>query len=458
MSKRNNKNTDNNDLTTGSIVGKIIMFAVPIFLGNLFQQLYNTVDALIVGQFIGDEALAAVTSIGSLSFLLVGFFNGTANGAGVIISKYFGAKNEEGVERSVHTAIAFGLLCGLLMTVVGFFLAPQILTLMDTPTDVFHSSEMYLRVYFLGSIALVMYNVCMGILQAVGDSRHPLYYLMISSCVNVALDLLFCGLLGRGVEFAALATVISQFFSVMLCLRRLTHTREVYRVTLKKVRFDLPMLKQIVHIGLPSGLQNSIISIANVFVQSNINAFGKYAMAGSGAYFKLEGFGFLPITCFALASTTYISQNLGAKRYDRVKKGVGIIYACSLILAEVIGLVMYLLMPYMLGWFTESPEAIEYGLLHAHVTTLFYFLLAYSHISAGILRGAGKSTVPMFVMLGCWCIFRISYIEVITHISDAYQAVISCYPVTWSLSTIIFTIYLLKSDWIHNWERKEAKE
>ncbi len=445
------------NLTEGSIAKNIIKFAIPMFIGNLFQQLYNVADSLVVGNFLGSDALAAVTSTGSLIFLLVGFFNGTAMGAGVIIARFFGAKDHENVKKAIHTDLAFGILCGAIMTLVGVIFAPQILTLMDTPEDVFVQSVLYIRIYFLGSIAVVLYNVCMGIMQAVGDSRHPLYYLIFSSAVNILLDLLFNGVFKLGVEYAALATIISQLLATLMCLWRLTGKSQTYRVELRKISFDKGLLKQIVGIGLPSGLQNSIISIANVVIQANINAFGSAAMAGCGAYFKIEGFVFLPITCFSMALTTFIGQNLGAKQYDRAKKGAAFGIFCSITLAEVIGILVYFFMPRLILLFNAEADVVNYGILQAHTESLFYFLLAFSHTVAGIMRGAGKSTVPMFVMLGCWCIFRITYVTIITSIIPTIQVVFWAYPITWSLSSVVFLIYLLKADWIHNFDRQEDR-
>lgn len=300
-------------MTEGSIWKKIIAFAIPLFLGNLFQQLYNTADSLIVGNFLGSEALAAVSSSGSLIFLMVGFFNGIAIGAGVVIGRYYGAREIEKVQKAIHTTIAFGLAAGVLLTLIGVCLTPQLLIWMGTPSDVLPNSITYFRIYFCGSLAFVLYNIFVGILQSVGDSRHPLVYLIVSSVVNILLDLLFVGVFRFGVGSAALATIISQFVSAILCIIRLSRSPEDYRVHIRKIRFDLFFLKQIIQNGLPSGFQNSIISIANVVVQANINSFGKMAMAGCGAYSKIEGFGFLPITCFAMSMTTFISQNLGAK-------------------------------------------------------------------------------------------------------------------------------------------------
>lgn len=441
-----------NTLTEGSIPKKIIMFAIPMFLGNLFQQLYNVADSLVVGNFLDKTALAAVTSTGSLIFLIVGFFNGTAMGAGVVIARYFGAKDYDKVKRAVHTDLAFGVACGLLMTAVGVLFAPQILKLMGTPEDVFTQAVGYIRVYFAGSLTIVLYNVCMGILQAVGDSKHPLYYLIFSSVVNILLDLLFNGVFRLGVAYAALATIISQLLSVLLCLRRLMRAQDVYRVSLNEIRFDRQLLTQIVNIGLPSGLQNSVISIANVVVQSNINAFGSDAMAGCGAYSKIEGFAFLPITCFSMAMTTFIGQNLGAKQYERTKKGAVFGIVCATSAAELIGVAVYFFMPVLVTFFNSDPGVMAYGISQAHTEALFYFLLAFSHAAAGVMRGAGKSTVPMYVMLACWCIIRITYITAVIHFIPKIQVVFWAYPLTWSLSTVVMFVYLLKADWLHSFD------
>lgn len=443
-------------LTEGSIAKGMITFAIPMFLGQLFQQMYNMADSLIVGNFLGSEALAAVTSTGSLIFLLVGFFNGTAMGAGVVIARYFGAKDYKNLKTAVHTDIAFAFVCGLLMTIIGVIFSPQILKLMGTPADVFVNSVAYLRVYFLGSMAVVLYNVCTGILQAVGDSKHPLYYLIVSSVTNIVLDLIFCGVFRLGVAYAALATVISQFVSVILCFARLLRTSDVYKVYWNEIRMEKNMLKQILRIGLPTGLQNSIISLANVVVQSNINAFGKMAMAGCGAHAKIEGFAFLPVTCFSNAVTTFVGQNLGAKRYDRVKKGAFFGIACMMVLAEIVGILIYNFSPQLIALFDTTPEVIHYGSTLARTTTLFYFLMAFTHASAAVMRGAGRSAVPMYVMLVAWCVIRITYITVTVKFIPDIRVVYWAYPITWTISSIIFIVYLLKVDWVHGFEKKEA--
>lgn len=443
-------------MTTGPIWKRIIAFAVPLFFGNLFQQLYNTADSLIVGNFLGSSALAAVSSSGNLIFLLVGFFNGIAIGSGVVVAKYFGAGKFAMVKRAIHTITAFGLLSGMVLTVVGILAAPQILILMGTPAEVLPNSVTYFRIYFAGSLAFVMYNFLVGILQSVGDSRHPLIYLMISSVINIVLDLILVAGFHFGVGAAALATVISQVISALLCLRQLLKSPAEYRLEVRKIRLDGIMLRHIISNGLPAGLQNSIISLANVVVQSNINKFGAMAVAGCGSYSKIEGFGFLPITCFALALTTFIGQNLGAKEYDRAKKGAVFGVVCSLSIAELVGIGIYLLSPYLIAGFNDTPQVISYGTAQAHTVTLFYFLLAFSHCMAGILRGAGKSAVPMFVMLICWCIIRVSYITIAVNFIPDIRVIFWAYPITWTLSSITFLIYFLKSDWLHAFEKRAA--
>ena len=438
----------------GSIGRKIIAFALPLFLGNLFQQLYNTADSLIVGNFLGSNALAAVSSSGNLIFLMVGFFHGIAAGAGVVIARYYGARELKSVKKAVHTTIAFGLAAGIFLTIAGVLLTSHILIWMGTPADVLPESTVYFRIYFMGSLSFVMYNVFVGILQSVGDSRHPLVYLIVSSVINILLDLLFVGVLGFGVGAAAFATILSQFISAFLCLFRLIFkSPEDYQVSLRLIRFDLPMLRQIIANGLPAGFQNSIIALANVVVQSNINKFGKMAVAGCGAYSKIEGFGFLPITCFSLALTTFISQNLGAKQYERAKKGARFGILCSITMAEVVGIFIYFAIPILISAFNRTPEVIAYGTTQARTVTLFYFLLSFSHCIAGILRGAGKASVPMITMLCFWCIVRVSYITLIVRFIPVINVIFWAYPLTWSLSSIVFLIYFLKADWVHGFEK-----
>ena len=448
--------SERNSLTEGPIWKSILLFALPILLGNLFQQFYNTFDSWCVGNFIGENALAAVSSSGSLIFMLVGFFNGVAMGAGVIIARFYGARDYATMRRAIHTDVAFGLTAGVALTVVGVVFSPTILRWMGTPEEVFPESVSYFRFYFCGGVFSVMYNIFVGILHALGDSRRPLIYLMISTAVNIVLDLLFIAVLGMGVGAAALATTISQGVSAILCCIRLMKVDAQYRLRLKDIGFDWESLRSIVRFGLPSGVQNSVIALANVVVQSNINSFGKAAMAGCGTYSKIEGFAFLPITCFTMALTTFVGQNIGAGKYDRVKKGMGFGIACAMLLAETVGIVCYLFAPQLIAFFNDAPEVVDYGVRHMRTICLFYFLLAFSHCIAAILRGAGRAMVPMAVMLVCWCLIRVSYITVAVRFVNQLTTVSWAYPITWTCSSVVFLCYLLKMNWLEEPEKVAA--
>ena len=444
-------------LTEGSIWKAMLFFAMPVFLGNVFQQLYNAFDAWCVGNYIGDDALAAVSSSGSLIFMMVSFFNGVAMGAGVIIARSFGARQYDAMGRTIHTAIAFGLVTGAVLTVAGVALTPMILRWMGTPAEVLPQSIEYFRYYFCGAIFTVMYNIFVGILHAVGDSKHPLYYLIFSTFVNIGLDMLLVAGLGFGVGAAAIATTISQGVSAALCLLHVLRVDAPYRVSIRAIRFHKESLFEIIRYGLPSGIQNSVIALANVVVQTNINSFGKAAMAGCGSYSKLEGFAFLPVTCFTQALSTFVGQNLGAGQHDRVKKGIAFGIVCSCGMAQAIGILCYLFAPQLIGIFSESAEAISLGTQHMRTICLFNFMLAFSHCMAAVMRGAGKATVPMFTMLACWCVIRVSYITVAVKLVNRLTTVSMAYPITWTLSSIVFLIYFLKADWIHNFDAERQK-
>lgn len=435
---------DQNLLTVGSVPKKMLAFALPIFLSNLFQQLYNAVDSLIVGKFIGEQALAAVSSSGSLILLLVGFINGLSMGAGVLIARFYGAGDDDRVERAVHTTVALGVTAGAVLTVVGVILTPQILRWIGTPADVIANSILYFRIYFLGSSAVVLYNMAASILQSVGDSRSPMKYLILASLTNVVLDLLFVAVFRLGVGSAALATILSQLLCASLALGRLTRIHRSYRIRWRRVRFEGVMLRQLVTLGIPSGVQSSVVSLANVIVQANINAFGSSAMAGCGAYSKIEGFAFLPITCFALALSTFVSQNIGAQRYDRVRAGIKFGLLCSPILAECIGVCIYVFSPVLVSAFNDHPEVIAFGVNYAHTVSLFYFLLAFSHCCAGIMRGMGRPIVPMTIMLSVWCALRITYITLTVRAIPSIQVVYWAYPLTWTISSVLFVLCLTR--------------
>jgi putative MATE family efflux protein len=378
-------------------------------------------------------------------------------GAGVVIARAYGAKEYDTMSKAIHTAIAFGIVCGAALTVVGVALTPVILRWMGTPAEVLPQSVEYFRYYFMGALFTVIYNIFVGIFHAVGDSRHPLYYLIFASFVNIALDMFFVAVLGFGVGAAAMATTLSQGVSALLCFLHIIRVDAPYRVNVRKIRFHKEILVQIIRYGLPSGVQNSVIALANVVVQTNINSFGKAAMAGCGAYSKLEGFAFLPVTCFTQALSTFVGQNLGAGKHDRVRKGVAFGILCSCTMAEITGLLLYRFAPQLIGFFSESQAAIEFGARHMRTICLFYCLLAFSHCIGAILRGAGKPTVPMLTSLGSWCLFRVVYITVAVKFVNELTTVSWAYPITWILSGIIFLIYFLFGDWIHNFDRESQR-
>lgn len=435
-------------MTQGPIWRILVRFAFPLFLGNLFQQLYNVADSLVVGNFCGDEALAAVSSSGSLCHLLIGFFQGVFIGASVIISRRYGAQDKEGMERAIHTTVVFAVVLGAVLSLLGVLFTPTILRWMGTPESVMPNSVLYFRIYCSGMLGLVLYNTSNGIFQALGDSRHPLYYLIISSITNVVLDLLFVAVLGMGVAGAALATVLGQTLSAVLGFLHLMSGRFMITVSLGKLVPHWDTLKTVILLGLPSGVQNSMISIANVVVQSNINAFGDVAMAGCGSYSKLEGFIFIPIMSLSLALTTFVSQNLGAGRKDRVREGVLIGTALSMVIAELIGVGFFILAPAMVSLFTPSPEVVSFGVRQARVESLFYFLPAFTHSTAAALRGAGRPVIPMAVFLAIWCVVRIIYITVMVSLIPDITVVFTAYPVTWFLSSVLFACVLKWGNWL----------
>lgn len=435
-------------LTAGSISGSILRFALPLFLGQLLQQFYNMADAWVIGNFANNSAFAAVSSGGNLTFMIIGFFNGIGIGGGVVISRYFGAKDNANTQKAIHNAFLFGLLASLIATAAGLLFIPKMLVLMRTPVEVLPYSLQYFRVYFGGVTTIVLYNVCMSIMQAQGDSLRPLYYLGVSSVTNVVLDLVFVAGFHWDVMGAAVATVIAQGLSVVLCLQRMRREPEAHlRLDFRLLRWDRAMMSRIIRQGLPTGIQNSVIGLGNVVIQSNVNSFGAYAMSGLGAYSKVEGFAFLPVTAMSMTLPTFVSQNLGAGNVDRAKKGSLFGVLSAMVAAELIGVIMYIFIPQLLKLFISDPEAISYGITHARIDTLFYCMLALAHCAAGILRGCGKSTVPMVVMLGCWCVLRSIYVTVILQFIREFRMISWAYPLTWTVSCILFVFYLFRLNW-----------
>ena len=449
---------DTMDMTQGNPVSMIVAFSLPIFLSQVFQQLYNTADSLIVGNFLGTSALAAVSSSGTLIFLFIGFFTGLTMGAGVVIGKYFGAGDDANVSRAIHANLFVGLVSGAFLTVAGVVLTPTLLRWMNTDEQYMSEAVEYFRWYFAGSVAMVMYNAFKATMNALGDAKRPLYYLIFSSLLNIGLDLLFIGVFGWGVWSAAVATVISQLASCVLCVIRMVSPDYAYRVSLKKLRPDGKMLREIIRIGVPSGVQNSVIGLANVIVQSQINTFKQDATAAFGTHAKIEGFAFLPITSFNMAITTYVSQNLGAGLYDRAKKGARFGIIAAVVSAELIGVIYYFGAEWLISLFDDSPAVIAYGASQAHIVTLFYCLLAFSHSVASVCRGAGKAVVPMAVMLCVWCIIRVAYIFLVMKLFNDIKLIYWAYPITWGISSVIYLFYYLFADWVHGFEGKKPRQ
>ena len=441
------------DLTQGSVVKGLLLFALPIFLGQLLQQLYHLADAWVIGNFAGNNSFAAVSSGNALTWLIIGFFSGVSIGGGVIISRYFGAKEEENIEKAIQNNFLFGLIASVLATTVGLLITPQLLVWMQTPEEVMPYSLTYFTVYFGGVSTIIMYNFCMSIMRALGDSVHPLYYLVVSSVANVVLDLLFVAVFKWDVAGAAIATVISQGLSVVLCLIQMLKEKKTYHLDLKALRLDKGIMKEILVQGLPTGVQNAVISVGNLVIQGNINAFGAFAMAGHGAYSKIEGFVFLPITCLSMALPTFVSQNLGAKKYDRAKKGAAFGTICAMVLAEAVGMILLVVGKQALGFFVDTAESIVYGQIDIGIVAPFFFLLSFSHCAAGVMRGCGKSTVPMVTMLAFWCGLRIVYVTTAVYLNPVYQMISWAYPLTWACSSAVFALFLLRSDWVHAFDR-----
>lgn len=443
-------------LTHGPIIRCIVSFAVPLFLGQLLQQLYNLADAWVLGNFADNGAFAAVSSGGSLTFLIIGFFNGIAMGGGVIISRYYGAGDEENVSKAIHTSFTFGIAASVLSTAVGLLLVPRLLMMMNTPESVLPYSLTYFRIYFGGVFTVILYNICMAIMQSLGDSLHPLYYLILSSILNMGLDLLFVAVFHWGVTGAAAATVLTQGISFLLCLWRMCRIKDFTRLDFRKLRLDPGILPQMLSQGLPAGIQNAVISIGNLVIQSNINAFGEYAMSGHGAYARLEGLVFLPIMSMSMALPTFISQNLGGRQYDRAKKGALFGILSGVVLAELVGLLFLLFIRPALGLFVDQPQAVSFGIIHARTVAPFFCLLAFTHCAAGVLRGCGRSFIPMVTMLAFWCCVRVIYVTLAVRVFPVFQTISWAYPLTWTLSSIVLLVCLLRSDWTRTFERQAS--
>lgn len=433
-------------MTEGSIFKCLLYFALPLMVGNFFQQLYNTVDSIIVGNFVGKEALAAIGSVDSIINTYIGFFVGLSAGAGVVISQYYGASDDENVHKAVHTTIAITLIMAIGTTIISLFTTDIFLRISRVPSDVWPEAETYLGIYFLGLVGLLIYNMGSGILRAVGDSKHPLYFLIFSALSNTVLDIIFVANLRLGVAGAAYATIISQALSALLVLYTLIKTNDCYKISLKKIRIYPKLLKQIFRIGLPTALQMMVTAFSNVFVQSYINSFGSAAMAGYSSYNKIDKVCLLPLQSIGLAITTFMGQNIGAGNSERAIKGVKTATRMNVVTAIVLLTFLWVVAPYLIYIFNQDEEVIHYGTIFLRTMSPFFLCVAYNQIHNGALKGAGNTKIPMIIMMSCFIVFRQIYLFVISRVINTPIAIALGYPLGWLLCTIILSIYYKKVD------------
>lgn len=452
---KNNKNTLL--MTQGNIWKLLITFSIPLIIGNLLQQMYNTADSIIVGNFVGSNGLAAVGSGTALINLIIAFAQGASVGAGVVVSQYIGADKKDKIKISVHTSICISIILGLILSLLGIFASPSLLIMMKTPKVVLKSSILYLQIYCGGLTFNVIYNMATGILNAAGNSKKPLVYLAIASFTNIILDLLFIKIFKLGVMGAAIATDISQAISCILAIGYLLKVKSDYKLYIKDLKINKETAVKIIKIGLPTAIQNMVISFSNVLVQSSVNAYGATAMAGYAAYLKIDGFNILPVLSISMAVTTFTGQNVGANRLDRVKKGMYSSLIMVLVYTVFIGAVLLIFSHQVLGLFTHSAQVIMYGQLAMKYFCPYYFLLGILNVFAGTVRGAGKGIPPMIILLFSMCIFRILWIKIALPFYSSIDGVFILYPISWLVGAILMIFYTKFGKWLPH-KQMEKKE
>lgn len=439
-------NRNDIDMTDGNITRHLIEFALPLLIGNIFQQLYNTVDTWVVGNYVSNEAFSAVGTVGPIINMLIGFFSGLASGAGVVISQFYGAKQNDRVRDAVHTSVTLTLILSVVFTIIGLVMTPFMLRMMDTPDSVFPESSKYLNIYFAGIAGLLIYNMGSGILRAVGDSRRPFYFLVVSALINIVLDLVFVLCFGMGVEGVALATIIAQGVSAVLTLIALMRYKGCIKLELRRLGISFPILRKIISIGIPAALQLAITAFSNVFVQSYINHFGEDCMAGWTAYTKIDQLMFLPMQSIALAATTFVGQNLGSGSEDRAKKGVNTALIISTLTTLILLIPIFIFAPSLTAFFNSKPVVVEFGTTFLRHNSPFLVLCCANQIYAAALRGSGDSRTPMLLMLSSFVLFRQLYLFIMSNfISNEIIPIAFAYPAGWMLCSIATIIYYKKS-------------
>ena len=437
-----------NSITEGVIWKQLLVFFFPILIGTFFQQLYNTVDTIIVGQYVGKEALAAVGTTGTLINLLVGFFVGLSSGATVIISQFFGGGDWKNLSKAVHTSIALALAGGGIIMVLGLLTARPALGLLGVPDEILDDALTYLNVYYGGIIFCMIYNVGTGVLRAIGDSRMPLYVLIVCCLVNIVLDLLFVVAFHWAVLGVALATVLSQVASAVLIMLRLMLTREGYRVEPRHIRFDRAILRNVIRIGLPAGVQSVMYSFSNLVIQASINSFGTDAIASWAAIGKIDGFIWMVMGAFGIAITTFVGQNFGARKFDRVKRSVRVCLAMTLGTVVSLSIIMLIFMEPLLRFFTGDEAVIHLGQNFLRILGPSYFLFVFIEIFSGAIRGAGEALQPMLITIFGVCGLRVLWIFCAVPFVPTMEMVAMNYPVTWAATAVVFTVYYLRMNWL----------
>lgn len=434
-------------MKSGTIWKQLVSFSVPLLVGNILQQLYSTVDSVVVGNFIGSSALGAISSVSSAINTLIGFFSGLSTGASVIISQHFGAGDVVSMRKTIHASLMLSIIIGVLLTGVGIISTPVLLNLMATPSEVYPEAFIYMQIYFSGIIGLTLFNMGSAILRAVGDSQHPLQFLMISTSINIILDLLFVVVLKKGVAGVAIATIIAQFVSDIFIAKLLFSTEEHFRISIREMKMDFKTFKQIFHIGIPAGLQMSITSFSNVFVQSYINYYGASCTAGWGAYNRLDSFLSLPRGSIGTAIATFVGQNKGARNKERIQKGIKNALLLSILSNVFITIILFIFAKQAVSLFNQEPEVLRYGVLFIRILTPLSFLCCINHIQAAALRGTGDSCTPMLIMVGSFVVFRQIYLFIISRFTDSIYLIAFCYPAAWIVCTVLMGIYFKHSKW-----------